>query len=198
MQTTEKTKKRETPGRREQVIQAALEVLGELGSKGLTHRAVDNAAGVPQGSTTNFFPTRSKLLQAALRRHVELDTPPTGYLAGISDLKLTRDEARELVMAALDRLLEPSARPMLAARYELVLESNRRPDLHAEFEPARANFVGLAEALLRARDCHHPEERAVQLVAVLDGVLMDQLLNAPSALTRRAIEDLVDRQLDTC
>lgn len=188
----------ETPTRKDQILHAALEVLGEQGSKGLTHRAVDSAAGVPPGSTTNFFPTRSALLGAALERHVELDTPPTEYMAGIRDLRLTQDEACDLALAALDRLLEPQSRAMLSARYELVLESTRRPDLHASFESARESFVGLAEALVAARDCSRPREHGVQLVAVLDGILLDQLLGAESALSRDQIKDLINRQLSTC
>ena len=179
-------------------MRAALEVLGEKGSKGLTHRAVDEAAGVPPGTTTNSFPTREKLLSAALHRHVELDTPPSSALADLDDLELTDDQAKNLVLAALDRLLEPAARYLLAARFELVLESTRRPELHADFEPARERFVDLIEALIRARGCRHPADHAVQLAATLDGVLVDQLLGASSALGRSQIEDLVERQLATC
>lgn len=173
-------------------------MLGREGSKGLTHRAVDRAAGVPAGTTSNFFRTRSALLGAALKRHVELDTPPSRGLADVEDLKLDDDQAKQLILAALDHLLRPEARHLLAARYELVLESTRRPDLQREFEPARERFVKLSEALLRARGCERPEAHAAQLTATLDGVLLDQLLDAPGALDREGIAELVDRQLASC
>ena len=185
-------------GRRRQISRAALDVLGREGSKGLTHRAVDGAAGVPPGTTSNFFRTRSALLGAALNQHVELDTPPSSGLADIEDLKLDDDQAKQLILAAIDHLLRPDARHLVAARYELVLESTRRSDLHEEFATARERFVGLSEALLGARGCERPREHAIQLTAVVDGVLLDQLLSAPTALDQNGISELIERQLRSC
>ena len=187
-----------TTSRREQVADAALRVLGESGSKGLTHRAVDAAAKVPPGTTSNYFRTRSALLEAALALHVEMDVPPEAALAEVRNLELSDEEALGLMMSTLDRLLDDSARGLLAARYELVLEASRKEDLHRAFEPARRRFVGLAEALLTARGCQHPKEHASQLVVVMDGALMDRLIGASSALTRDQLRDLLARQLETC
>lgn len=184
--------------RKDQVAATALRVLGERGSRGLTHRAVDAAADVPAGTTSNYFRTRTALLEAALASHVEFDTPPEAGLAGIADLKLSDEEALELMMSTMNRLLDESSRNLLAARYELVLESSRNRDLHLAFEPARGRFVDLAEALLTARGCRTPREHAVQLVSVMDGALIDNLLGARSALGRDAIRDLLARQLATC
>ena len=187
-----------TLSRRDQVADAALRVLGESGSRGLTHRAVDNAAGVPPGTTSNYFNSRSSLLEAALAIHVEIDTPPEAALAGIADLELTDEEALDLMMATMDRLLSTENLTMLKARYELVLESSRNDDLHKTFEPARARFVGLSEALLTARGCESPQEHAAQLVVVMDGALMDSLIGASSKLDRDQLRDLLARQLQSC
>ncbi|WP_455132609.1 TetR/AcrR family transcriptional regulator, partial [Microbacterium aurum] len=48
--------------KREQVLDAAITVLGERGPRGLTHRAVDERAGLPTGSASNYFRTRDALL----------------------------------------------------------------------------------------------------------------------------------------
>ena len=53
-------------GKRERVLDAAIEVLGTRGLRGLTHRAVDEVAGIPQGSTSNYFRTRESLLEAVV------------------------------------------------------------------------------------------------------------------------------------
>ena len=185
-------------GRREQITHAALEVLGQEGSRGLTHRAVDSTAGAPPGTTTNFFPTRSALLGAALRRHAELDTPPSSDLAEVEGLELDDEQAKQLILAALDHLLRAEGRTLLTARFELVLESTRRPELHAEFELTRERFVNLAQALLKARGCERSRSHAAQLTATLDGVLVDQLLGTAGALERQGIEELVERHLATC
>jgi DNA-binding transcriptional regulator YbjK len=186
--------------RREQVTDAALVVLGTEGSRGLTHRAVDEAAGLPAGSTSNLFRTRDALLEAAARRHAELDLPAaadvetaTAAVAG----GLDRDQARAMILAALDRVLADDARPALAARYELMLEATRRPSLRPVMNEARAHFVGLAATLLRATGCKAPEAHAPQLIALMDGVTADRLQGATS-LDRDAIEALLDRFLTTC
>ncbi|GAA3156018.1 TetR/AcrR family transcriptional regulator [Planomonospora alba] len=60
--------------RAELVAETAITLLAERGMRGLTHRAVDEAAGLPPGSTSNLARTRSALLELALARLVELET----------------------------------------------------------------------------------------------------------------------------
>ncbi|MFD3534901.1 TetR/AcrR family transcriptional regulator [Streptomyces sp. NPDC058664] len=59
--------------RAERIGDAALDLLVERGMRGLTHRAVDERAGLPQGSTSNHARTRQALLETAVRRQVELE-----------------------------------------------------------------------------------------------------------------------------
>src|SRR6266487_2562015 len=60
-------------GRREELLDAAITVLGERGIHALTHRAVDTAAGLPAGSTSNHFRTRDALLDAVVERFAARD-----------------------------------------------------------------------------------------------------------------------------
>ena len=63
-----------TPSARtRQVGDAAIAVLAEQGARGLTHRAVDQAAGLPPGTTSNYARTREALLTLTLTRIAELD-----------------------------------------------------------------------------------------------------------------------------
>jgi DNA-binding transcriptional regulator YbjK len=184
--------------KRDQVTVAALRILGESGSRGFTHRAVDRAAGVPTGTTSNYFNSRSALLEAALKLHVELDTPPEAVLAEVPGMELSDEEALEVMLGVLERLRSKKNSDLLKARYELVLEASRDPQLHEIFEPARRRFVALAEALLAARGCRSPEQHAAQLVVVMDGALMDSLIGTSTSLDRDQLRDLLARQLDTC
>jgi AcrR family transcriptional regulator len=159
---------------------------------------VDRAAGVPTGTTSNYFNSRPALLKAALELHVELDTPPEAVLAGDPEIELSDEEALELLLGVMERLLSKENLDLLKARYELVLEASRAPVLHEAFEPARRRFVALAEALLAARGCATPGRHAVQLVVVMDGALMDSLIGADSALDRAGLRELLARQLDSC
>ncbi|NUP52351.1 MAG: TetR family transcriptional regulator, partial [Catenulispora sp.] len=51
----------------------AIALLAERGLRGLTHRAVDEAAGLPPGSTSNHARTRSALLETTFARLCRLE-----------------------------------------------------------------------------------------------------------------------------
>src|SRR5690606_6609473 len=54
--------------RRDLIADTAIATVAAAGLRGLTHRAVDTAAGLPAGSTSYYFPTRSALISACYRR----------------------------------------------------------------------------------------------------------------------------------
>src|SRR5271167_4402330 len=58
--------------RRNALADAALEVLGTAGIHKLSHRSVDERAGLPAGTAANYFPRRDDLLAAAATRVAEL------------------------------------------------------------------------------------------------------------------------------
>ncbi|RYE78666.1 MAG: TetR family transcriptional regulator, partial [Myxococcales bacterium] len=51
--------------RRDVLLDAALQVIADAGLRGLTHRAVDRRAGLPEGSCSAYLRTRQALLVAA-------------------------------------------------------------------------------------------------------------------------------------
>ncbi|WP_308201381.1 TetR/AcrR family transcriptional regulator [Sphaerisporangium perillae] len=62
------------------MAEAAITLLVERGMRGLTHRAVDEAAGLPLGSTSNLARTRAALLALTLARLTALEE---GYFTAI-------------------------------------------------------------------------------------------------------------------
>lgn len=58
--------RRDPVGRKRTIIQAASELIMEHGPRGVTHRKVAERAGVPLGSTTQYFSTLDELLAAAM------------------------------------------------------------------------------------------------------------------------------------
>jgi AcrR family transcriptional regulator len=62
-----------TGSRREAIAEAAVTVIAEQGIRGLTHRAVDEAAGLPAGSTSYYSRTRASLLEAVVAHLVVVD-----------------------------------------------------------------------------------------------------------------------------
>ncbi|MER5759959.1 TetR/AcrR family transcriptional regulator, partial [Streptomyces sp. NPDC002082] len=59
--------------RRTLIADSAIELVAAAGLRGLTHRAVDGAAGLPAGSTSYYFRTRTALIGACYARLAELD-----------------------------------------------------------------------------------------------------------------------------
>ncbi len=184
--------------RAQTITDAALRVLAAEGSRGLTHRAVDEAAGLPSGSTSNLYRTREALLEAAAVRHAELDMPPAEAIAAVTGATLTHEQARIFILGALEPVIDPGNRALLMARYELILEATRRPALHEVMNGSRARFVELAELLLRAIGCKTPKAHAAQLIALLDGISADQMQETASTLGRAGIEEAIDHFLDRC
>jgi DNA-binding transcriptional regulator YbjK len=59
-------------------LDAAIELLGTEGLRALTHVRVDLRAGLPQGSTSNYFRTRAALLTGVVGRILERELPLVG------------------------------------------------------------------------------------------------------------------------
>lgn len=177
---------------------AALTVLAAQGARGLTHRAVDEAAGLPQGSTSNVFRSRAALLEGALERHAELDlAAAVPEPEAETDLpRLTREQAVALIAAAIEPVL--ARRDLIVARYELLLESTRRAELHEPIATARRRFAETTSRVLVASGCGSPERHTAQLLAVLDGILVADLHGNGAALDRDEITALIGRVLDGC
>ncbi|MFF1489772.1 TetR/AcrR family transcriptional regulator [Streptomyces sp. NPDC058319] len=156
--------------RADRVADAALALLAERGMRGLTHRAVDEAAGLPQGSTSNIARTRQALLELAVQRLAdrearvlalhEMPDPRTGGLDSLVDG----------LALATHRALTGNRRLTLA-RYELALEATRRPELRAPFDAAGARFRDQLTALVTAMGSTDPERHVLSLVAWADGLM---------------------------
>lgn len=169
--------------RHELIADAALTLLAERGMRGLTHRAVDEAAGLPQGSTSNVARTRAALLEAAVRRLAEREAAVLttrerpGAGAGATDAGVAGAGAAgsgaavaEVLSLALHRYLSRH-RELLVARYELALEATRRPELRAVYDRAGRAFREPMAAMLAAAGSADPERHAMSMVAWCDGIL---------------------------
>ncbi|MGY1456823.1 TetR/AcrR family transcriptional regulator [Streptomyces sp. SS8] len=157
--------------RGELIADTAIDLLAERGLRGLTHRAVDEAAGLPQGSTSNHARTREALLETAVRRLAVREARvlgPAQRMPGPGDDPGTPAEA---VALALHRYLTHH-RHLAVARYELALEATRRPALRAIYDRAgTAAFREPLVAMMAAAGSTEPERHALSLIAWCDGVM---------------------------
>jgi DNA-binding transcriptional regulator YbjK len=162
--------------RRTEILDGALGVLAEQGMRGLTHRAVDTAAGLPQGSTSYYFRSRSALVAGCVARLLELDLlvevpavagapPDVDVVAG--------------VLAAVGVAMAVDQRHRTLARYELSLAAVRDPDLRAELVRGGDTIRRLGAATLGALGADDPQGAADEVAAVLDGLVLSALVRGP-------------------
>jgi DNA-binding transcriptional regulator YbjK len=151
------------------VADAALALLAERGMRGLTHRAVDEAAGLPQGSTSNLARTRQALLELAVRRLADREARVLA-LHELPDPRQGLDTLVDALALATHRALTRN-RELTLARYELALEATRRPELRAHFDAAGARFREQLGTLVRAMGSTDPDRHVLSLVAWADGLM---------------------------
>ncbi|GLW49983.1 hypothetical protein Stsp02_56440 [Streptomyces sp. NBRC 14336] len=151
------------------VADTALALLAERGMRGLTHRAVDEAAALPQGSTSNVARTRQALLELAVRRLAEREARVLS-LEEMPDPRGGRDSLVDGLALATHRSLTRN-RELTLARYELALEATRRPELRAYFDATGARFRDQLGALVTAMGSTAPERHVLSLVAWADGLM---------------------------
>ncbi|MEV5339889.1 TetR/AcrR family transcriptional regulator [Streptomyces sp. NPDC052676] len=152
------------------VADTALALLAERGMRGLTHRAVDEAAGLPQGSTSNVARTRQALLELAVRRHADREARILG-LHEMPDPRGGLDSVVDGLSLAVHRSLTDH-RDLLVARYELALEATRRPELRAFYDATGARFREQLAVLVTAMGSTAPERHVLSLVAWADGLMI--------------------------
>ncbi|MFB9316082.1 TetR/AcrR family transcriptional regulator [Cryptosporangium minutisporangium] len=184
------------------VADAALEVLAQHGSRGLTYRAVDAAADLPPGSTSYYYRTRAALLSACVQRLVEDDHAELDALAPL----ITAADRTALVRALTEVLHRwlTTGRGRHLARYELTLESVRRPKVASALHRSGTDLRQRIAAILARLGASDPPRQARWLVACIDGILFDNIAGAnanqplDAADIDAAVRDLVHAVLPTC
>jgi DNA-binding transcriptional regulator YbjK len=179
--------------RRALIADTTIATIAGEGMRGLTHRAVDRAAGLPEGSTSYYFRTREALLFAALARMAELDTADIGELP---DVRGHADaEALAALLAKVMRAWLTTGRDRTLARYELSMEATRRPELRAKMTEYGASFRMLTETMLAAAGTSEPRRRAQALDSFVDGVLFHQIAQVGAGLLSDADLDATCRDM---
>jgi TetR/AcrR family transcriptional regulator, regulator of biofilm formation and stress response len=179
--------------RREHILRATLELIGEHGSDAVTHRAVAQRAGVPLSATTYWFDSKEQLLQETLllaaREEVErlerlvLDLAPrefdvsewAGTVAAVMAADLAEDPIRHVAFT------------------ELALEGTRRSWLAEEVARWHAAHLRLAELGLRAAGSPDPRADAPLLVAAITGFMLGQLVTPSEDFEERVFRPALER-----
>lgn len=181
-------------GRTEQLLTAAVEVVADRGMRGLTHRAVDAHAGLPQGSTSNVFRTRQALVAGIL---AHLLTSETAEMASRLP-PVTRDELLDDAVRMVEYLLGPGLH-FTKARYAIFLEAMSHPELREEVAAAAARLIdALADVVAEVvpGDRKQVRTRAALVLEALDAVLLGRVARPLPVADPLAVRILVGAALD--
>jgi DNA-binding transcriptional regulator YbjK len=171
------------PERRDRLRDAAMAVLANAGGRGLTHRAVDAQAQVPQGTTKNYFPTRDALLRAVAERCSEL------WHAVPGPTPTDRAGLHAWIYALLDEITGERGRNRMQAYLELQSEAARKPWLAGILDTIAAADFTLFERAQRAAGLPVTAPRATSLTLMLHAAVPHLLASGPVTLAATGLDN---------
>ena len=170
--------------RRAEIVRAALEVIAERGYRGASLAAVAERVGLTQQGLMHHFPTKDALLVAVLQERDQWDAVPgsrwrTDLLAALVEYNAMRPGIVQTFSALLGESVTEGhpARTFFSERYTRVRASMAEM-LRAEYGDRLPN--GLT-----------PERTAPLLVAVMDGLQYQWLLDPASVDMPGAVRDFL-------
>lgn len=183
---------------RRALVDAAVAQLAAEGMRGLTHRRVEQRAGAAQGSAKYHFGTLDGLVRAVLDHMVEVElghvltlSPQTRAevattVGGMPSLAQVPPAVWEAAASAARATF--SRMDLVRARYELYLYAADKPALQEIVRGARETFVERVAAEL---DSHDPRTGARMILALMDGLLLQQISAPEGDMTELAALSMV-------
>lgn len=183
------------PERRIALVDAGLAVLAREGARGLTHRAVDREAGVPTGTTSNYFRSRSDLIGGLVGRIGERLAPEPEVLERLGSQHPSRALFGQYIHDIVRRLT--THRELALALFELRLEAARRTEVA---EPMRAWLRASYDADVAFNSAAGLPGSAAEIALfhyAIDGLLLDRLTASidPDTSAGDVVDRLVERLL---
>jgi len=182
------------PQRRAQILDAAIDLLVDVGIGGLTHRQVDDRAALPAGTTSNYFRTRLALLEATADRTAELHWQHVKALQTLIGQPMTRDGLKMLLAQMISDPDEQFRRRTLA-RFELFMEGTRRAELQPFLHELQASAMKSASLILEAAGFTPSPEQVGELSRLLNGLVFSNLTISRDAPGAEHPVDTIDRLL---
>lgn len=176
------------PATRERSLEAAVDLLGIEGVRALTHARVDRRAGLPPGSTSNWFRTRRALLVGVIDWIVERE------LEELDPSSVPADQGLDGFLDGLCSMVELQIEPYAArtrARYALFLELAGDPEIRERLQHGHRQFQQWTEQMLATLGIPDPVVTSRALMALLDGLLLHRLILDPDLDMRPAVERAV-------
>ncbi|MDQ1596887.1 MAG: hypothetical protein QOI70_311 [Microbacteriaceae bacterium] len=173
---------------RERALDAAVELIGTQGLRALTHARVDEQAGIPRGSTSNYFRTRAALLEGVVTRVADQEL---GNLApAVGPDSMTPNDLVEAITAVIE-VTTGEFRSRTIARYVLFLESAHDIAVQAPLVANRQRFERWTEDMLTHLGAADPVSATRALMACGEGLVLHRITVDPDADPRPAVAMVV-------
>lgn len=182
------------PQRRAQILDAAIDLLVDVGIGGLTHRQVDDRTALPAGTTSNYFRTRLALLEATADRTAELHWQHVKVLQTLIGRPMTRDGLK-MLLAQMISDPDQQYRRRTLARFELFMEGTRRAELRPFLHELQASAMKSASLILEAAGFTPSPEQVGELSRLLNGLVFSNLTISRDAPGAENPVDTIDRLL---
>jgi AcrR family transcriptional regulator len=153
---------------RRRLVECARDLVAEGGLAALSHRAVEQRAGVSHGVTTYHFATQESLVAALLEFLGDelIEWQEAAHATGGA----TREQRARAVVAGLT-----SHRESTLARYELYLYAARRPALAPLVAAARRRHVEIEARAFGRLGAKDPRLAANRYLSAVEGLVIYQL-----------------------
>jgi DNA-binding transcriptional regulator YbjK len=159
--------------RREDLLDAAIMVVGQAGIHGLTHRAVDAAADLPAGSASNHFRTRDALLEAVTERFAARERASWEEIA--ARVCPTTPEQLAGALAEFAREATGANRTLTLARYAILVEAGIHPPLREQLMAVGARVNDWFTNWVRIAGSADPGRDAPVIMNHWTGIVLHQL-----------------------
>lgn len=198
--TKEPVPNSESAGTRERILQAAIELIAEVGGDRVRTRAVAERAGVNQALVHYHFGSITALVHAADEAAMTRESDP--FFAALEG-EVTVSGLVEGLFAAIEKIGEPT--PELMVGIDMLTRATRDPDSRTSAKVMLAELRGLvrdrlAAAQRRGEISEHvdPEAAAAVLGALVDGLGIHRLIDPELDMrpATRLIADLLTQGSD--
>ncbi|PQP22868.1 TetR/AcrR family transcriptional regulator [Rhodococcus opacus] len=171
-------------------LDAAIDLVGTEGLRSLTHARVDERAGLPKGTTSNYFRTRAALLTGTVDAIVQREMAEVGVLAPTS--------AEDLVdaLCGLIDYTTVANRTVTAARLVLFLEASHDPALREALARGRAVMEASAVSAFHRLGARDPQTAATTVMACAEGLILHRIARHDTTDPRPTFELVVRAALN--
>lgn len=190
--TPQTTRRKPDNERRLLLLDSTLRLIAAGGTDAVSHRSVADLAGVPLGSTTYWFASRQEMLREALEQFARDEIEAIRErLAGVLGRRLSRRRlVDEFAAHLLAQLGEDRWRTM--AQYALLQEAARDPGLERVCREWTAAWEQALVEVFSSLGARSPELEARMFLAMLDGLLIDELATPSDEVERTVIRPALE------